>query len=913
MCAMAKLFFSLRSDDSNRGDQTALPEILSLHPTLQRNLLSETHLSEDGLLRLCSDFTFRVSDAFFVEPGNWGDFVAESPYVVVDANVDPLLANLCARYSDVVRFYDMSIWDGNVRGKIRLSCNDAASLKRVMCFIKDVLSCGGLGFGRISSRAPAFGRARSLSHAIANACDGFVRSYLLFYMHRIISAGCLEQGMHGEKLRVSADFFMRFMDGSALLHDESAAGFLSALYSCIAIIPCMREKGFRAFFSAIFHAIRRLDNTVKQDVLKDDVAAVRAFSNARVASLVCGCASDASAEELLERLFHDIRCVENGLSSVAAEAKETLAIIRCFSGAPLPGDLTELLEGDEDFARYCQKYNKIAKKLRSPFRVMSRKDMPIHRVVAPGSYPLLCDVKNKTDAFLRKERVLGPVFMGLLEKFERFYLISAMGGTEPVRGVRATLMKWRSPVTAMRRFARFCLRDFLMIYGSAALVQGGSMNVDLGAGMEINSRAHSVRVLGYGGRLLPTAHCLDSDTDVGPDDLSDAGDREGDELGLAGYSPMRRRMLKYVLVAVFFISILMLCAATVLLIMYGMDDLMMAIVGSIMVTISALLIPYVLHLLCSIWEVELQQKAELYLCLKIKDNDLFEIAGNALGEDAISFRDNQLCINNSVVPAEKYEVTLVESRDRVPQGNCILLGLKASQEDMQMFKAISSTMNALPIHGLSIAEGASGCGMSGSLLRYDVKLNTRSSFLHAAEILGRAGHAELLLAYVDSYVAAALLGDGSAAGLSKKFLYSRKFMLLSQDQDRWGILDIIEQTCSKFLVGDRRRFLDCVREALKEDKRLFIDPLVSMMGPGFPFDRSGYQDIAMFVSGWDPDGNCFSVEGVVHFTGISFVRDGNGVEFVDDASQFIQEAVECNVSDVRVGGAAADGRFRGAM
>ncbi|CEG20539.1 hypothetical protein [Anaplasma phagocytophilum] len=908
---MAKLFFSLRSDDSNRGDRTALPEILSLHPTLQRNLLSETHLSEDGLLRLCSDFTFRVSNAFFVEPGNWGDFVAESPYVVVDANVDPLLANLCARYSDVVRFYDMSIWDGNVRGKIRLSCNDAGSLKRVMCFIKDVLSCGGLGFGRISSRAPAFGRARSLSHAIANACDGFVRSYLLFYMHRIISAGCLEQGMHGEKLRVSADFFMRFMDGSALLHDESAAGFLSALYSCIAIIPCMREKGFRASFSAIFHAIRRLDNTVKQDVLKDDVAAVRAFSNARVASLVGGCDSDASAEELLERVFHDMGCVENGLATVAAEAKEILAIIRCFSGTPLPGDLMDLLEGDEDFRRYCQKYSKIAKKLRSPFRVMS-KDAPINRVVAPGGYPLLCDIENKTDAFLRRERRLGPVFMALLEKYERFHLISDMGGAESLRGVRATLMKWRSPVTAMRRFARFCLRDFLMIYGSAALVQGGSMNVDLGSGMEINSRVHSVRVLGYGARLLPAARCLDSDTDVG-DDLSDAGDREGDELGLAGYSPARQRMLKYVLVAVFFISILMLCAATVLLIMCGMEDAMMATVGVVMLTVAALLIPYVLHLLCSIWEAELQQKAELYLCLKIKDNDLFEIAGNALGEDAISFRDNQLYINNSVVPAEKYEVTLVESRDRVPQGNCILLGLKASQEDMQMFKAISSTMNALPIHGLSIAEGASGCGMSGSLLRYDVKLNTRSSFLHAAEILGRAGHAELLLAYVDSYVAAALLGDGSSAGLSKKFLYSRKFMLLSQDQDRWGILDIIEQTCSKFLVGDRRRFLDCVREALKEDKRLFIDPLVSMMGPGFPFDRSGYQDIAMFVSGWDPDGNCFSVEGVVHFTGISFVRDGNGVEFVDDASQFIQEAVECNVSDVRVGGAAADGRFRGAM
>ncbi|KJV85818.1 hypothetical protein APHCRT_0909 [Anaplasma phagocytophilum str. CRT53-1] len=55
-----------------------------------------------------------------------------------------------------------------------------------------------------------------------------------------------------------------------------------------------------------------------------------------------------------------------------------------------------------------------------------------------------------------------------------------------------------------------------------------------------------MRVLGYGARLLPTAHCLDSDTDVGPDDLSDAGDREGDESGLAEYSPMRRRMLKYV-------------------------------------------------------------------------------------------------------------------------------------------------------------------------------------------------------------------------------------------------------------------------------------------------------------------------------------------------------------------------------
>ncbi|MDD9361992.1 MAG: hypothetical protein PV344_03605, partial [Anaplasma sp.] len=127
------MFFSLRSDDSNRGDHASLPEIFSLHPALQRNLLSETHLSENGLLRLCSDFTFRVSDAFFVEPGNWGDFVAESPYMVLDVNVDPLLANLCARYSDVVRFYDVSIWNGSVRGKIRLSCNDACGLKRVMC------------------------------------------------------------------------------------------------------------------------------------------------------------------------------------------------------------------------------------------------------------------------------------------------------------------------------------------------------------------------------------------------------------------------------------------------------------------------------------------------------------------------------------------------------------------------------------------------------------------------------------------------------------------------------------------------------------------------------------------------------------------------------------------------------------
>ncbi|WP_045880679.1 hypothetical protein [Anaplasma phagocytophilum] len=909
---MAKLFFSLRSDDSNRGDQTALPEILSLHPTLQRNLLSETHLSEDGLLRLCSDFTFRVSDAFFVEPGNWGDFVAESPYVVVDANVDPLLANLCARYSDVVKFYDMSIWNGSVRGKIRLSCNDAASLGRVMCFIKDVLSCGGLGFGRISSRAPAFGRARSLSHAIANACDDFVGSYLLFYIHRIVSAGCLGQGVHGEKLRVSSEFFVRFMDGSALLHDEMATGFLSALHSSIAIFPCMKERGFRSFFSALFHAIKRLDNTVKQGVLKDDAAAVRAFSNARVASLVGGCDSDASAEELLEHIFRDMRCVENGLSSVATEARETLAIIRCFSGALLPGDLMDLLEGDEDFRRYCQKYSKIAKKLRSPFRVMSRKDVPINRVIVPGGYPLLCDLENKTDTFLRKEKRLGPVFMGLLEKYERFHLVSAMGGAESVRGVRATLMRWKSPVTAMKRFARFCIRDFLMIYGSAALVPGGSMNVDLGASMEINSRVHSVRVLGYGARLLPTAHCLDSDTDVGPDDLSDAGDREGDESGLAEYSPMRRRMLKYVLVAVFFISILMLCAATVLLIMYGMDDLMMAIVGSIMVTISALLIPYVLHLLCSIWEVELQQKVELYLCLKINDSGLFEAAGNAFGEDSISFRDNQLYINNSVVPAEKYEVTLVESRDRVPQGNCILLGLKASQEDMQMFKAISSAMNALPIQGLSVTEGGSGFGFSGLLLRYDVKLNTRSSYLHVAEILGKAGHPELLLAYLDSYVASAFSGGGSTAALSKRFLYSKKFMLLSQDQDRWGILDTIENACDKFLVGDRRRFLDGVKNALKDDKRLFIEPMVSM-GPGFPFDRPGYRDIAMFVSGWDPDGKCYSVEAVVHSTGISFVRDGQGVEFVDDASQFIQEAVQCNVSDVRIGGATACNSFRGAM
>ncbi|SBO13988.1 hypothetical protein ANAPC1_00328 [Anaplasma phagocytophilum] len=907
---MAKLFFSLRSDDSNRGDQTALPEILSLHPTLQRNLLSDTHLTENGLLRLCNDFTFRVSDAFFVEPGDWGNFIAESPYMVLDANVDPVLANLCARYSDVVKFYDMSIWNGNVRGKIRLSCNDAASLGRVMCFFKDVLSCGGLGFGRISSRAPAFGRARSLSHAIANACDYFVRSYLLFYIHRIVSAGCLEQGVHGEKLRVSPEFFVRLMDGSALLHNEMTTGFLSALHSSIALFPCMKERGFRQFFSALFQAIKRLDNTVKQDVLKDDVAAVRAFSNARVASLVGGCDSDASAEELLERVFHDMGCVENGLATVAAEAKEILAIIRCFSGTPLPGDLMDLLEGDEDFRRYCQKYSKIAKKLRSPFRVMS-KDAPINRVVAPGGYPLLCDIENKTDAFLRREGRLGPVFMALLEKYERFHLISAMGGAESLRGVRATLMKWRNPVTAMRRFAKFCLRDFLMIYGSAALVQGGSMNVDLGASMEINSRVHSVRVLGYGARLLPPARCLDSDTDVG-DDLSDAGDREGDKSGLAGYSPARQMMLKYVLVAVFFISILMLCAATVLLIMCGMEDAMMATVGVVMLTVAALLIPYVLHLLCSIWEAELQQEAELYLCLKINDDDLFEAAGSVAEEDAVIFRDNQLYINNSIVPPEKYEVTLVESRDRVPQGNCILVGLKASQEDMRILKAISSTMNSLPIQGLSITEGGSGFGFSGLLLRYDVKLNARSSLLHVAEILGKAGHPELLLAYLDSYVASAFSGGGSTAVLSRKFLHSKKFMLLSQDQDRWGILDTIENACDKFLVGDRRKFLDGVKNALKDDKRLFIEPMVSM-GPGFPFDRPGYQDIAMFVSGWDPDGKCYSVEAVVHSTGISFVQDGHGVEIVDDASQFIQEAVQCNVSDVRVGGAAAGNCFRGAM
>ncbi|MFV9838886.1 MAG: hypothetical protein AB8U44_02560 [Aaplasma endosymbiont of Hyalomma asiaticum] len=917
---MTRLFFSLRCDDYCNGYKSSLPHVISLHRPLQSDLLGKIRLSEDGTAVVCDDFIFYVSDAYFASVGSWSDVDSMStPKLVVDTAIDPLLGDVCSKYSDVVKLRRPVILSDTVQGSIELVCNDAQGLHRVFSFIGDALRIGTGSFGGLSTCVS--GEAKNLCYSIASACNDFLRSYFFCFVQRASSAMSLKPGGgYGDEWAVDSEFFIRSAHGRVLLYDEVTAGMLSLLDRYAGVIPFMKEGGNKMLVSAALRAMKSLKNGVKDAIVNDSVAINYSLENACVASIMGNCVSDNAISAQSIKLVEGLLTIEEGFPRLFEEGLEMMAIVVGFSGnrpSLLSCNALRLLSSTRcDFSDLCEKYKSIADKL-SFFVFLPSVHIKylgqVLRDVYKGG-----EVSGSSVSFAELEKEWGQTFVKMLMRYKKY---SQMGVLKSFLGLgdihsSGSLLRSVGYGEPKGLFARFCLQELLLSFTAVSFENDASLksvSISLGGHVVINHRISSIYACDYGGIKVPI---LESEGAIvgyssgsHPSSLYDIADKVIDNRSVSSLLSSRKKStVMLAVVCAFSISSAATCAMIGVISRYGSamsaeTRVFCLLLVSVFTTVAffAAVAFFVLSK-----HGRFKEKAELYLCFRMKEGTEWFVAACSAATPLVSFCGNELCINGHSVPEDQYEVMLLENGCELPDGKCILLGISSAHEEgIQLLKSMSQVARGFSVSkNLFFSERSSNTGFDFCSVRYTCELSTRESFLHLATVLGGAGRMELLIAYLDAYVAAAF--DECSGSIKAEFFGSRKWQLMFQDQARWRILDMIANCSAQSIVGNREKFLESAMTAMKTCEIRKVG-FFKLGQSGFPFDRDNYTEFMRFVPGFDSGGKKFTEDILFNWAGVSFVCDrkcyapGENIEGVYERDGCGEEENSSSLWDVLCG------------
>ena len=882
---MTRLFFNLRCDDYCNGYRSSLPHVISLHRPLQCDLLGKIRLSENGTAVVCDDFVFYVSDAYFASVGSWSNAGSVStPKLVLDTAIDPLLGDICSKYSDVVKLRRPVVLSDTVQGSIELVCNDAQGLHQVFSFIGDALQVGAESFEGLSKGCISDG-AKSLCYGVARACNDFLKSYFFCYVQRATNAMYLKPGGgYGDEWAVDSEFFVRSAHGRVLLYDEVTAGVLSFLDKYAGVIPFMKEGGNKMLVSAALRAVKSLGSGVREAIVDDSVAINYSLENACVASILGNCVSDEAISTQSIKLVEGLLTIEEGFPRLFEEGLEMMAIVVGFSGdrpSLLSTNALRLLGSRRgDFSVLCDKYKRIAGKL-SVFDFLSdactRYLGKVLRDVNKGG-----EVAGSSISLVRLEEEWGQTFLKMLTRYKKYSQMGVLrsflglGGAHLSGGLFGDVGYKES----RGQFARFCLQELLLSFTAVSFENDASLksvNIDLGNHVIINHKISSIYACDYGDAKVPMfagEGAVVGYSDSHPACLHGAADKAMDNDRVSSLLSSRKKStVMLAVVCAFSISSAAACAMVGVLSRYGSRMsagtrvfclLLVAVFTSVAFYAAVALFVLTKH-------GGIKEKAELYLCFRMKEGTEWFVNALSAATPHVSFCGKDLCINGHRVPQDQYDVMLLENGCELPDGKCILLGISTVlEEGVQLLKSMSQVARGFSVSdNLFFSEKSSNTGFVFCYVRYTCEMTTRESFLHLATVLGGAGRMELLIAYLDAYVAEALDESGE---IKDGFFDSKKWQLMCQDQARWRVLDMIANCCVQSVVGKREKFLECAMTAMKTCKIRKVG--FSESGRlGFPFDRDNYTEFMKFVPGFDPSGKKFTEDILFDWAGVSFVCD----------------------------------------
>ena len=884
---MTRLFFNLRCDDYCNGYRSSLPHVLSLHRPLQRDLLGKTRLSEDGTVILCGDFVFYVCEAYFASVGSWSDTdKVSTPKLVLDTDIDPLLGNICSKYSDVVKLRSASILGDAVRGSIELMCNDAQGLRGVFAFIGEMLRLGVGKFDGASVGVPS--STRDLCYGVAHACNDFLKAYFFCYVQRAASSMYLKGGYGGE-WAIDTEFFIRSAQGRVLLYDEVTSGVLSLLYEYARVIPFMKEEGNKALVHAALNSINSLGDGLKNDIADDQVAIDYSLENACVASVMGSCVSDIAISDHSTKLVKGLLFIEEGFPRAFNEALEIIAMVVAFSPSTdqsplLSQEALRLLSVRSSFQDICDKHRRIADKLTFP-------------VFASGShisflYKVLSDVyrgavssedTGSAACYNTLEEEVGRVFVDVLLKYKKY---SQMGVLRSFLGMEGSLSAGRfahvSYAAPKKLFARFCLRELLLRFTAVSFEQNASMksvNVNLGSHVVIDHKISRIYACDYGNIRIPALATEEAVVPYGDSRSTSSSDMVAHQMidGLASFGSGngKKGASTWIPVGVFVVSCIaaMLMGGVVLhygAAMSAKTRVSCLLLVSAFITVALAAIAAFCFILAQ--RDKSSRCAELHLCFKTKEGaEWFDTACSS-ANPLVSFYGNKLHINGNCVSEDQYDISLIEGGSELPDGKCMLLGIASVRDEgMQLLRSIAQTGGGFSVSkNLFFSEKDSDTGYNFCSVRYTSELSSREDYLRLATVLARAGRTELLIAYLDAYVAVAF--DEGSDSIKKEFLSSKKWQLLCQDQARWCVLDVVMNSCGEAFVGNRERFVECAVAAMKESRARKVG-FLEFKWSGFPFDRENYSEFMRFVPGFDSDNSKFTESILFNWAGVSFARD----------------------------------------
>ena len=841
MRQMAKLCFSVNSCGGEEGQDSFSPlSALSSLRDSNRNLLGAVRLSKDGTIKVDNDKVFRVEDAYFLHPDSCYKVEDAAPRLVIDTDVDAVFAKLCAKYSNVVKLRAPRVVEDNARFTLKLCAEYPEGLRGIFALIRDALSSGAEGF---DSFAGAYRTGSVLVMRLVSACGKFIDRYLSWYIKQAAISGDISTTEDGF-LNLNTKFFVSSVDGLALLYDEREYGILSLLRAHAKAFPCMSKKIHREFVIAASRVIEDVKGFTEGFTSSDYLyLARRSFANACAASVFSFGAL--MRDRVMKHLEAFLKSRDGRYYQVVCEALEALAIDNAFSCEDKLSaeDMEKILEVDRDFAEKCAKYEGIASKLQFPL-----------------GFHISVECKNLLGA---------DMLYGLLSRYERAYDFTVGKGLYgvDVLGNFLSSKPWNDEQRqkAKEIFAGFCLAEAYFKLLSSTPMHKQVDIISFGDRVVVNGRISGIHVWLHGD-VIPADDVLFGKRNRAA--IRDIRLRTGNGK-VAAFARKYAAVISAVIALVAAVSMVLLVSLPGIRASAVMPWLLVPVSLVAATAVGcAIVLPVVLN---NETTAEIVEEPELYLCVNYRSDAAFNTVKECSNPYGLRFSGHSLCVDGALVSHKEYRISLVDA-NAVLAERCTLLriqGAEEHREGLALVRALASTAGSMHIAKLSVTE-ASPPLKDGYVLKCHFETNSREAYIRMAEVFAKAGRPALLLAYLDSYVAVAT-SEGKR-GLSENFLKSDAYKLLCKDQASWRIFDDVLGYCSKYLVGDRKAFVEKVTQHWESNKRpvaeglcpgMFSVPICSL---GFPFDHRDFLcEIERAYKGFDKHSHSFSEEILLNF------------------------------------------------